>query len=143
MAGGSMQDGGNEAARREAAGVSDAAIEDTLLSLVRERTAGGATVGRTKTICPSEVSRALMGADEKRWRLLMKPVRRVAVALAQAGTVELRRKGRAVDPSNFKGIYRIGVAEPAERGPAQPPERTAPEGETDTGPQAGRRQTGP
>ena len=80
-------------------------IERTLLTLVRERAAGGAT----KTICPSEVSRALEGRDEKRWRLLMKPVRRVAVRLARAGIVEIRRKGKPVDPANFKGVYRIGL----------------------------------
>lgn len=83
----------------------EATIEATLLRLVRERAAAGAD----RTICPSEVSRALEGRDEKRWRLLMKPVRRVAVRLARAGTIEIRRKGRPVDPSNFKGIYRIGL----------------------------------
>ena len=86
----------------------EATIEATLMELLHGRTA----TGRAKTICPSEVSRALEGSDEKRWRLLMKPVRRVAVRLARAGVVEIRRKNKPVDPSNFKGVYRIGLSTP-------------------------------
>lgn len=94
-------------------------IEETLLQLMRERVGRG----NARTICPSEVSRALEGSDEKRWRLLMRPVRAVAVRLAQAGTVEIRRKGKVVDPANFKGVYRIGL--PATEASA-PPDAPAP-----------------
>ncbi|GGD89588.1 hypothetical protein GCM10011390_05460 [Aureimonas endophytica] len=76
-------------------------LEAEILAMVAAR-------GADKTICPSEVARALLGADETRWRLAMKPIRRVAVRLAQEGRVVLRRKGRIVDPADFKGIYRIG-----------------------------------
>ncbi len=76
-------------------------IEATLLELVNER-------GTGKTICPSEVSRQLAGSDETKWRLLMKPVRAVAVRLANEDRVVIRRKGKPIDPNDFKGIYRIG-----------------------------------
>ena len=35
------------------------------------------------------------------------PIRRVAVALAEQGRVVILRKGKAVDPRDFKGVYRI------------------------------------
>ena len=78
-------------------------IETALLSLVSQRGVG-------KTICPSEVSRHLAGSDETKWRLLMKPVRAVAVQLANKGRIVIRRKGKPVDPNDFKGVYRIGPA---------------------------------
>ena len=64
--------------------------------------------GPDKTVCPSEVARAIAGSDEKKWRLLMAPIRIEAVALAGEGKLTIRRKGRIVDPANFKGVYRLG-----------------------------------
>ena len=86
------------------ASVDEATLRETILRLAAAR-------GSDKTICPSEVARELRGSDEKAWRLLMKPIRREAVALADEGRVTIRRKGRAVDPHDFRGIYRIAVAE--------------------------------
>lgn len=85
----------------------DALIETTLLDLVAARGAG-------KTVCPSEVARALGGAHPHGWGPLMQPVRRVAVRLAKAGRITILRKGRPVDPDDFRGIYRLGP--PAESG---------------------------
>jgi hypothetical protein len=79
----------------------DALIETTLLDLVAERGAG-------KTVCPSEVARALGGPHPDGWGPLMQPVRRVAVRLAKAGRIAILRKGRPVDPDDFRGIYRLG-----------------------------------
>ena len=39
----------------------------------------------------------------------MTPVRREAVALADEGRVVIYRKGKPVDPHDFKGVYRIGL----------------------------------
>ena len=81
----------------------EAAIEETMLRLVAER-------GPGKTICPSEVARALGGPHPDGWSPLMQPVRRVAVRLTKAGRVAILRKGRPVeDPDGFKGIYRLGL----------------------------------
>ena len=80
----------------------DAAIEATMLGLVAERGAG-------KTICPSEVARALGGQHPDNWGPLMQPVRRVAVRLAHAGRVAILRKGKPVDPDDFRGIYRLAL----------------------------------
>ena len=76
-------------------------LSHTILEMLASRDAG-------KTICPSEVARAIAGQDEKQWRLLMKPIRAEAVRLAGEGRLTIRRKGKIVDPENFKGIYRIG-----------------------------------
>ncbi len=78
------------------------AIESAILSLAGER-------GPEKTICPSEAARALGGPHPDGWGPLMIPVRRIAVRLAKEGRVVIYRKGRPVDPDDFKGVYRIGL----------------------------------
>ncbi|MEE7440981.1 DUF3253 domain-containing protein [Methylobacterium oryzae] len=80
----------------------DAAIEATMLHLVAER-------GADKTVCPSEVARALGGPHPDGWGPLMQPVRRVAVRLAHAGRIAILRKGKPVDPDDFRGIYRLSL----------------------------------
>ncbi len=39
-----------------------------------------------------------------------------AVELATEGKVLIRRKGKIVDPDDFRGIYRIGLPEPQDQG---------------------------
>jgi hypothetical protein len=65
--------------------------------------------GPAKSICPSEVARAL--APEG-WRPLMGPVRDAATALARTGRIEILRKGKPVDPESFKGVIRLRIAAP-------------------------------
>lgn len=84
----------------------DAAIETTMLDLVAER-------GADKTVCPSEVARALGGPHPDGWGPLMQPVRRIAVRLARAGRIAILRKGKPVDPDDFRGVYRLSL--PADR----------------------------
>jgi hypothetical protein len=78
------------------------AIEETILRLIAERGAG-------KTICPSEAARALGGPHPDGWGPLMKPVRAASVRLAQQGRLAILRKGRAVDPDDFRGVYRLSL----------------------------------
>jgi hypothetical protein len=63
-----------------------------------------------KSLDPTEVARSIAGRDEKVWRLLMVPIRTTAVRLAESGRAAILRKGRVVDPADFKGVYRIGRA---------------------------------
>ena len=79
-----------------------ALIEETILRLAAER-------GDGRTLCPSEAARALGGDKPDGWGPLMQPVRRVAVALAEAGRIVIYRKGKPVDPRDFKGVYRLGL----------------------------------
>ncbi|MEP0520343.1 MAG: DUF3253 domain-containing protein [Hyphomicrobiales bacterium] len=77
-------------------------IDAKILELVSAR-------GSNESICPSEVARALVGSDEKEWRLLMKPIRARAVELAQNDKIQIRRKGKRADPESFKGVYRLSA----------------------------------
>ena len=63
---------------------------------------------RRSTFCPSEVARVLAGGHPDQWGPVMLPLRRVAVALAQAGRLVIYRKGKPADPNDFKGVYRLG-----------------------------------
>lgn len=80
--------------------VDPAVIEATLLRLVSER-------GPDRTVDPTEAARALGGDHPDGWGPLMQPIRRVAVRLATEGRLVITRKGKAVDPSDFKGVYRL------------------------------------
>ncbi len=80
-------------------------IELMMLKLIAER-------GPGRTVSPVEVARALAGDDPARWGRLMQPVRRTAVRLAQEGRLVITRKGRPVDPADFKGVYRLGPPPP-------------------------------
>ena len=84
-----------------------AQIEETMIALVEKR-------GEGKTICPSEVARAIAGERPDAWGRLMQPVRKVAVRLTKEGRVAILRKGKPADPDDFKGVYRIGPARPVE-----------------------------
>lgn len=78
-------------------------LAEVILSLCAAR-------GEEKSICPSEVARALAGNDEKQWRLLMHPIREAALALARKGRIAVLRKGRPVDPAEMpKGVIRLRI----------------------------------
>jgi hypothetical protein len=66
--------------------------------------------GADKSICPSEVARALM-PDPAPWQRLMAPLREVAFALARQGRLDILRKGHKVpipaDPAAIKGVIRL------------------------------------
>ena len=75
----------------------DARLRAHILTLSEARGAG-------KTICPSDAARAERPED---WNSLMKPVRRAAQTLAREGLIAIYRKGKPVDPDNFKGVIRL------------------------------------
>nr|WP_255665392.1 DUF3253 domain-containing protein [Luteitalea sp. TBR-22] len=56
------------------------------------------------TMCPSEVARKL---DPISWRRLMPEVRQAAVALADAGQVEVLQRGQVVDGRTARGPIRL------------------------------------
>jgi hypothetical protein len=84
------------------ASVDPNALEQCILRLVAER-------GIDRTICPSEAARAFGGDHPDQWGPLMQPIRRLAVRLAKEGRIVITRKGRAVDPDDFRGVYRLGL----------------------------------
>ena len=65
-----------------------------------------------RTIGPEEAARAYAsarGEDDLGWRAHLTEVRRVAVRLAEAGRIVIYRKGKPVDPREFRGVYRLGL----------------------------------
>ena len=76
--------------------ISSETIRQQLLAQVRQR-------GPDKTICPSEVARAL-GKDQ--WRDLMEPVRAVGRSLAAEGKIVVTQKGQVVNPKTATGPIR-------------------------------------
>lgn len=63
------------------------------------------------TICPSDAARVAGGTA---WRDAMDTARSVAAELAADGVVEVRQRGRVVDPTTTTGALRLA------RGPAWP-----------------------
>ncbi len=81
-----------------------AAIAAEILHRTAER-------GAAKSICPSEVARAL-APEEPAWRALMGEIRAAALALAREGRIEVLRKGRPVDPhGEVRGVIRLRIRE--------------------------------
>lgn len=71
----------------------------TMRALLRRR-------GPKKTICPSDVARVLAGDD---FRASLQLVRDVSAALTKAGELEVRQKGKAVDPEAARGPIRLAL----------------------------------
>lgn len=61
----------------------------------------------TKTLSAPEIANAIAADGE--WHELLTPIRRAAVSLAQAGRLVIYRKGKPVDPTDFRGVYRLGL----------------------------------
>jgi hypothetical protein len=78
-------------------------LRAAVLDLLAQRDEG-------KTICPSDVARAVHGDADEGWRVLMDPVRSAAAELAADGVVEITQGGRLVDIGTARGPVRIGRA---------------------------------
>jgi hypothetical protein len=88
-------------------------IEAKMLELVTARGAG-------RNLDPTEIARALGGDKPEGWGPLMQPVRLAAVRLMKEGRITILRKGRPVDPDDFRGIYRLTIAGPQGEGRSSP-----------------------
>lgn len=77
-----------------------AQIEATILAELGKLAPG-------KTLMAEDIARRL--APDSDWHALMTPIRRAAVTMAVAGRLVIYRKGKPVDPTDFKGVWRIGL----------------------------------
>ena len=75
-------------------------METAILDLLARRAPG-------KSICPSEVARAL--AED--WRPLMPEVRATAARMAAKGQLRVTQKGREIDPQSARGPIRLALPE--------------------------------
>ena len=66
-----------------------------------------AEAGARRSASPTEAARALDPGPQ--WHRLMPAVRRSAVKLALEGRIAIYRKGKPVDPNDFKDVYRLGL----------------------------------
>jgi hypothetical protein len=74
-------------------------LEESILDVLMRAGSG--------TLSAPEIAHAI--APEGDWHGLLMPIRRAAVALAQAGRLVIYRKGKPADPNDFRGVYRIGL----------------------------------
>jgi Protein of unknown function (DUF3253) len=72
-------------------------LEAAILALLHDR-------GPGKTICPSDVARAV---DPAHWRPLMQPVRDAAFRLVASGHIVVSQHGHPIDPATAKGPIRL------------------------------------
>ncbi len=98
-----MSAGMNAIPSAAVAGPTTIAVEAEILRLTTAR-------GPSGSIDPSEVARALVPGEGDLWRSRLGAVRRAAITLAQAGRIDILRKGRAVDPAqDIRGVIRLRV----------------------------------
>jgi hypothetical protein len=65
-----------------------------------------------KTIDPTDAAKFYARQreeDDLAWRTHLTQVRARAVALARQGRLVIYRKGKPVDPNDFRGVYRLGL----------------------------------
>jgi hypothetical protein len=71
-----------------------------------------AAVGPGKSIDPTDAAKHFAHhreEDNLAWRSHLSKVRACAVGLARQGRLVIYRKGRPVDPDDFRGVYRLGL----------------------------------
>ena len=81
--------------------ISDELIVETILQMC----AATDIEGQVK---PEDVAMEIYEAD---WQSLLSRIRIAARQLAEAGHLEILRKGKPTDPNDFKGVYRLRIAE--------------------------------
>ncbi|MBS7540869.1 DUF3253 domain-containing protein [Ancylobacter lacus] len=85
----------------------DPAVEQAILALIAADPKG-------RPISPAEaaVRVATEAQTRDRWQRFLPRVRRAAVRMAIEGRIAIYRKGRPVDPGEFRGVYRLGRPAP-------------------------------
>lgn len=79
-----------------------ASLRAAILDLLKQKPEG-------KSISPTEAARSIAGPDEQQWSRLMKPLRAVAIEMAKAGELQILRKNKPANPSDFRGVYRLAL----------------------------------
>ena len=80
----------------------DDPVATAILELLQEISPG-------QTISPEQAARAYAGPNSRPngWRCYLNAIRQQAIHLARTNRIEILRKGKSVDPNNFKGVYRL------------------------------------
>lgn len=64
-----------------------------------------------RSVSPEDVARSVAKGPE--WQSVLPVVRRVAQRMARQGDLIIYRKGKPVDPEDFRGVYRLGLPTPS------------------------------
>ena len=64
-----------------------------------------------KSIEPAEVAKAL---QPEQWRRMLPKVKATALGLMRQGKLTITKKGKPVDPNNFRGVTRLRLPTEAE-----------------------------
>ena len=64
-----------------------------------------------KSVEPAEVAKAL---QPEQWQRMLPKVRATALGLMRQGRLTITKKGKVVDPSNFRGVTRLRLPTEAE-----------------------------
>ena len=99
----------NEDQKSAALPVNEEKLDPGAISILTSLT----DAGHGKAITPETAARAY--AEMRRrisdppniWRRYLNAVRQQAKHLARMGRIEILRKGKPVDPNDFKGVYRL------------------------------------
>ena len=70
-----------------------------------------AAIGPGKSIEPAEVAKEL---QPEQWQRMLPKVRAIALHLMRQGQLTITKKGKPVDPDNFRGVTRLRQATPEE-----------------------------
>lgn len=81
--------------------ISDELIVDIIIQMC-------AAAGADSFVKPEAIAQEITTED---WQPMLKRVRLAARQLADVGHVVILRKGKPVDPNDFKGVYRLRIGE--------------------------------
>lgn len=81
--------------------ISDEAVFETILQMC-------AAAWPDETVRPEDIAMTLHPIE---WQALTKRIRLAVKQLAEAGLVQILRKGKPAEPDDFKGVYRLQIAE--------------------------------
>ena len=81
-----------------------------------------------KSIEPADVAKEL---QPEQWQRMLPKVRHCALALLRQGKLTITKKGKVVDPTNFRGVTRLRLPTEAETAAALAALPPKPEGDDD------------
>jgi len=99
----------NEEQKSAALPANDEKLDPVALSILSSL----ADAGAGKAISPETAARSYAETRRRNsdppdiWRRYLNAVRQQAKHLARMGRIEILRKGKPVDPNDFKGVYRL------------------------------------
>lgn len=81
--------------------ISDEAVFETILQVCT-------AAWPDETVRPEDIAMTL---HPEEWQALTKRIRLAVKQLAEAGHIQILRKGKPADPDDFKGVYRLQIDE--------------------------------